>query len=74
MPKYKSPKGTAKGVARRRGAPVLYDELKVKLNLSLTPTTVNELQNAASGDNISISEFIERWVRGWKEKKNETQV
>lgn len=72
MPKYKAPKGTAKGVARRRGAPVLYNELKKKLNLSLTPTTVNELQNAAVKDNVSISEFIERWVRSWK--KDEPQV
>lgn len=67
MPKFKMPKGASKGVARRRGAPVLYSEPKKKLNLSLTPTTVNELSEAAARDNISISEMIEQWVRSWKE-------
>lgn len=67
MPKFKSPKGASKGVARRRGSPVLYNELKTKLNLSLTPTAIKELENAANKDNISISELIERLARSWKE-------
>jgi len=67
MPKFKMPKGTFKGVARRRGAPVLYSEPKKKLNLSLTPTAIKELTEAAARDNISISELIEQWVRSWEE-------
>ncbi len=52
-----------KGVARRRNVPLLYNEVKSKLNLSLTPSTIDSLTKKAIDLNTSISEMIERWVR-----------
>ena len=60
---YKMPKGYRKGKARRRGAPILYEEVKGKLNLTLTPTAIKNITEAAAEEHISRSELIERWAR-----------
>jgi hypothetical protein len=61
--KYQMPKGHLAGTARRRGEPILYDEVKVKWNLMITPTAKQLISEAAKLQNFSPSEFIERWAR-----------
>ena len=61
--KYQMPKGHLAGTARRRGVPVMYNETKVKLNITLTPTAKELISEAAKLENFSTSEFIERWAR-----------
>ncbi|MCC5612956.1 hypothetical protein LC612_41285 [Nostoc sp. CHAB 5834] len=61
--KYKMPKEHLKGVARRRGKPIMYDEVKVNWNLKITPTAKQLIREAAKLENFSASEFIERWAR-----------
>ncbi|MBO3463398.1 hypothetical protein G7B40_040945 [Aetokthonos hydrillicola Thurmond2011] len=60
---YKMPKGYLRGKARRRGAPIIHEEAKEKLNLTLTPTAINKLSQAAFKAGVSRSELVERWVR-----------
>ena len=62
--KYQMPKEHLKGVARRRGEPIMYDEVKVNWNLKITPTAKKLISDAAILENFSASEFIERWARG----------
>jgi hypothetical protein len=45
--RYKMPEGYLAGKARRRGAPIIHDELKEKLNLTLTPTAIAKLTTIA---------------------------
>ncbi|MBD2359461.1 hypothetical protein H6G41_33655 [Tolypothrix sp. FACHB-123] len=61
--KYQMPKGHLKGTARRRGKPILYDEVKESFNIKLTPTAKQLIKDAAKLQNFSPSEFIERWAR-----------
>jgi hypothetical protein len=61
--KHKMPKGYLKGKARRRGAPLVHDEVKRNINLTLTPTAIELISAAAKADGFSRSEFIERWAR-----------
>ncbi|MBD2249462.1 hypothetical protein [Nostoc sp. FACHB-888] len=61
--KYKMPKEHLKGVRRRRGEPIMYDEVKVNWNLKITPTAKKLISDAAKLENFSASEFIERWAR-----------
>ena len=63
LKKYSMPKEHLKGTARRRGEPIMYDELKEKWNLMLTPTAKQIITEAAKLQNFSASEFIERWAR-----------
>jgi len=60
---YKMPKGYLKGKARRRGAPILHQEAKEKLNLTLTPTAIAKLSEAAAKAGVSRSELVERWAK-----------
>jgi predicted HicB family RNase H-like nuclease len=60
---YKMPKEYLKGTARRRGEPIMYDEVKEKWNLNITPTAKRLITEAAKLQNFSASEFIERWAR-----------
>lgn len=57
------PEGYLAGKARRRGAPIIHDELKEKLNLTLTPTAIAKLGVAAKEQGLSKSELVERWAR-----------
>ena len=52
-----------KGRACRRGKGVIYDERKESINLSLTPTAIAMLEDAADLDQCSRSEAVERWLR-----------
>lgn len=61
--KYKMPKEHLKGIARRRGQPIMYDEVKVSCNIKLTPTARSLIEATAKAENFSLSEFIERWAR-----------
>lgn len=61
--KYQMPKEHLKGIARRRGQPIMYDEVKESWNLKITPTAKRLITEAAKLKNFSASEFIERWAR-----------
>lgn len=63
LKKYTMPKEHLKGTVRRRGEPIMYDELKVSWNLKMTPTAKRLITEAAKLENFSASEFIERWAR-----------
>jgi hypothetical protein len=56
-------KGNLAGLARRRGIPVMYDEVKESWNIKITPTAKQIIKEAAQALNFSASEFIERWAR-----------
>jgi len=49
-----------KGHKRTKGVPELHDELKKRINLSLTPTAVEGLDAIAAELDISRSELVER--------------
>lgn len=49
-----------KGHKRTKGVPELHDELKTRINLSLTPTAVEGLDAIATELGISRSELVER--------------
>jgi len=61
--RYKMPKGFAPGKKRMRGEPIMYAETKQKLNLSLTPTDIDSIKNAAATEGISASELVGKWAR-----------
>ena len=61
--KYKLPKGIAKGIKRTRGQPILHDERKVNVNLTLSPTAREYLRSAAQVRGVSMSELVEQWAR-----------
>ncbi len=56
-------KGSHKGIACRKGEPIFWDELKERINLSLTPTAIAKLTQIAE-ENITRSEALERILRG----------
>lgn len=53
-----------KGQKNKRGQPEKWDELKKRVMLSLTPTSVDGLDALAHGLGISRSELVERIGRG----------
>ncbi len=57
-------KGSHKGIACRKGEPIFWDELKERINLSLTPTAIAKLTQIASEENLTRSEALERILRG----------
>lgn len=48
---------------KMRGVPVYYDELKKLRSVNLTDTAWGILRTKSLEKEISISEYIERWVR-----------
>lgn len=48
---------------RMKNVPVHYDELKKARSVNLTDTTWNLLRIKSNELGLSISEYIERWVR-----------
>ena len=42
---------------------VIYDEAKISINMSLTPTAIARLEDEAVSQECSRSEVIERWIR-----------
>jgi len=57
-------KGSHKGIACRKGEPIFWDELKSRINLSLTPTAIANLTQIADRENLTRSEALERILRG----------
>lgn len=53
-----------KGQKNKRGQPEKWDELKKRVMLSLTPTSVDGLDALAHGLGLSRSELVERIGRG----------
>ena len=53
-----------KGYKNQRGEPELYDELKKRITLAITPTGVEGLDAIASSLGLSRSELVERIGRG----------
>lgn len=53
-----------KGQKNLRGEPEIWDELKKRYSMTLTPTAVKGLDALAKSMNLSRSEFIERIGRG----------
>lgn len=49
-----------KGQKGQKDVPELYDEVKRRVNLALTPTGINGLDAIASSMELSRSEFVER--------------
>jgi metal-responsive CopG/Arc/MetJ family transcriptional regulator len=48
---------------RVKDEPALYDEIKVRAMMTLTPTAIKELDKKATELGISRSEFVERVAR-----------
>lgn len=53
-----------KGIQNKRGIPELWDELKKRFTIALTPTAVKGLDELAKQRELSRSELIERIGRG----------
>ncbi|MEH2334945.1 MAG: ribbon-helix-helix protein, CopG family [Nostoc sp.] len=53
-----------KGSKRVKGVPELQDEMKTRVNLSITPTAIQKLDLMAAQRGISKSELVERIARG----------
>ncbi|KYC39667.1 hypothetical protein WA1_30480 [Scytonema hofmannii PCC 7110] len=52
-----------KGIKGQKNIPILYDEVKERHTVVLTPTAWTKLKSMADARGISISEVIEDWVR-----------
>lgn len=68
MPRTKritdTPESARKGIKTAKGQPVFYGEKKKRVNFTLTPTALEELEKFSQALNLSVSEFIERIGRG----------
>lgn len=53
-----------KGLKGQKNVPELYDEVKRRVNLALTPTSVDGLDAIAASLDVSRSELVERIGRG----------
>ena len=53
-----------KGKKNQKGKPEKYDEMKKRVNFTLTPTGIAQLENLAIQMGLSKSEFIEQVARG----------
>ncbi|BAZ10834.1 hypothetical protein NIES4071_26580 [Calothrix sp. NIES-4071] len=49
---------------RIKDVPAFYDEMKKGHEIHLTDTAWNELKARAKSKKLSVSEYVERWVRG----------
>ncbi len=49
-----------KGFKKAKGEPAYWDEVKKRVNISLTPTAIAGLDELASAEGTSRSEFVER--------------
>ncbi len=52
-----------RGDSIKRGVGLIYDEKKVKLNLTITPTAIAILDAKAKTENCSISALVEEFAR-----------
>jgi metal-responsive CopG/Arc/MetJ family transcriptional regulator len=49
---------------RIKDQPALYDEIKTRATMTLTPTAINELDRKAAELGLTRSELVERFARG----------
>lgn len=54
------------GKKRLKNVPILYDGIKKKRSIGLTDEAYRMIQQAAAEEQISLSEFVERWARQLK--------
>jgi hypothetical protein len=54
------------GNKRLKNVPILYDGIKKKRSIGLTDEAYMMIQQAAAAEQISLSEFVERWARQLK--------
>lgn len=59
---------TRKSIKGQKNTPLIYDELKKKRTISITPSSWDWLKKQAENQNTSVSEVIENWVRNAKTK------
>ncbi len=55
---------TRKGIKGQKDTPYIYDEVKAKKTIMVTPTAWNILKKKAEEEGLSISEKAERLFRG----------
>lgn len=56
-----------KKIKRTRNIPVFYSEIKKGHEIMLTDAAWNDLKTKASDKKLSVSEYVERWIReSWK--------
>ncbi|GJD15210.1 hypothetical protein RIVM261_001660 [Rivularia sp. IAM M-261] len=53
-----------KKIKRTRNIPVFYDQVKKGHEIMLTDTAWNDLKTRAKDKKLSVSEYVERWIRG----------
>ncbi|MBR8835949.1 MAG: hypothetical protein DSM106950_18495 [Stigonema ocellatum SAG 48.90 = DSM 106950] len=53
-----------KGKKRIKNQPVFYDEMKERHMVVVTPTAWKKLQALAIDADLSVSEYLERMIRG----------
>ena len=58
---------TGKGKKRVKNQPVLYNELKKVHGISLTDYSWDKLRTMAKKKGLSVSEFVEQWLRETKD-------
>lgn len=63
---------TRKGKKGLRDVPIFYAQKKRKHGICLTDMTWEALNELARQQNVSVSEFIERWVRTEIGKNSDT--
>lgn len=73
-PKLKKPEGQleqwSKPIKRMRGEPVFHDQPKSETaKICLTPKAKSRLLELAALNKLSVSEYLERWLTGWKNLK-----
>ncbi|WP_414621815.1 hypothetical protein [Calothrix sp. CCY 0018] len=54
---------TRKGIKGQKNTPYLYDEVKMKKSIMITPSAWEKLRSKAIAQGISISEMAERLFR-----------
>ncbi|MBO3462290.1 hypothetical protein G7B40_003535 [Aetokthonos hydrillicola Thurmond2011] len=54
---------TGKGKKRLRNQPALYSEIKEHHKIYLTPTSWNKIKELSKERGLSVSEYIEQWIR-----------
>ena len=59
-----------KGKKGLKNTPLFYEEVKTKHSIMMTPVAWDLLQKRAQEHGVSVSEFLERWIR----KKFDNQV
>lgn len=55
---------TRKGIKGQKNTPYLYDEVKTKKTIMVTPSAWEKLRSKAMSEGISMSEIAEQLFRG----------